>query len=669
MKIKKFDWILALILLLGGCARFWGIGFGLPHQNTHPDEWFIVYPTMSFFSGDLNPHNFSYPSFFRYILFAVYCFYFLIGKILGRYSSISDLTQELVSDPTNFYLMSRGLSAIFGIATIIIVYQISKILFNRNVALVASFFVSLAFLHVRDSHFGMTDSTMIFLLLTSLLFMIRAYYWQSIKNYTLSGFFGGLAMSTKYNALLLVIPMTLVHLFNTLNEKSTETQKSEYQIPPKLVKGIFWGLIIFGGFLIVLGIFGEQFFSFAFPSSELASLQPGALDRASKVLSAARSMATKFGTICIVFSILFFRVKVLSKFLSDFLDQRFFIFLAVFIGSFFLGTPFATVEFLAVAYGFLVEAVVNMSGKGVSLGNGWWYYGTFVLPYSLGWALFISAVIGALLLAKQYPRKAAILLSFPLVYYALVGKGVLVMVRYMTPLVPFACISAAFAVVFFAEKISAYLEARLSPKTIFSKKFISLFLSTLIIFQSASTIVKFDALLSREDNRLIAEEWVRESVPAGSSIFQTGAIYGHINLYPFYYLEQQKKEATAKGRDSWAELFELRINYLNKTNINKYEEWQYDRNENSFYYMDKAKDTLPDYIIQPDYPLLVIDNEVPEKLQSLLNSSYNLKMSFEVFEAESSENLFDKADALYFPFAGFKGVQRPGPSIYIYEKK
>jgi hypothetical protein len=284
------------------------------------------------------------------------------------------------------------------------------------------------------------------------------------------------------------------------------------------------------------------------------------------------------------------------------------------------------------------------------------------LPFGLGWALFFAALIGAFILIRTQPKKAAILLAFPLIYYVLVGKGALAMVRYMTPMIPFACITASVCVVSLRDRISKDVESR------FVKTAIVLFLSTITILQSAHTVIQFDSLLSKKDNRLIAEEWVREHVPVNSSIYQTGARYGHLNLYPLQYLEQQKQEAIAKGRIPWSQLFQSRINYLKKTNFKEYKEWVYDIDSQSFQFNNQPQDALPDYIIRQDYPVLVADTKLPEKVEEALKKFYKPKQFFEVIQADNHKNWFDQADAFYLPFSGFKDIQRPGPNISIYEK-
>ena len=59
---------LAAILLLAAALRAYGLDFGLPAVY-NMDEVAITSRALGFAKGDLNPHNFLYPTFFFYVLF------------------------------------------------------------------------------------------------------------------------------------------------------------------------------------------------------------------------------------------------------------------------------------------------------------------------------------------------------------------------------------------------------------------------------------------------------------------------------------------------------------------------------------------------------------------------------------------------------------------------
>ena len=74
--------LLAVLLVWAAGLRLWALDFGLPSW-LHPDEQFFFYLPLRFFSGDLNPHFFAYPTLHFYLLSLVYGGYFLLQHIAG----------------------------------------------------------------------------------------------------------------------------------------------------------------------------------------------------------------------------------------------------------------------------------------------------------------------------------------------------------------------------------------------------------------------------------------------------------------------------------------------------------------------------------------------------------------------------------------------------------
>jgi len=219
-KIFADNWILIIILISSAVVRYWGIGFGLPNINCRPDESIIVRTALRFGTGDLNPHFFNYPSLYMYVIFAIYGFYFTAGRILGIYRDRIDFLTEYTLDPSNFYLIDRLFTALLGTVSVFILYKIVRSLFDKKTALLSSAFLGFAYLHVRDSHFGVTDIPMTFLILCSILFISKSRNISLLKNYVIAGIFAGLAAATKYGGILLFVPMILTHYFIIKDENS-----------------------------------------------------------------------------------------------------------------------------------------------------------------------------------------------------------------------------------------------------------------------------------------------------------------------------------------------------------------------------------------------------------------------------------------------------------------
>jgi 4-amino-4-deoxy-L-arabinose transferase-like glycosyltransferase len=203
---------LALILAAGAIARFWGIGFGLPHTQARPDETQVMDVALSYLRGHAWPEFYDYPRFYNYLLVLAYLGYYAVAAIAGRFSSLAGFVLSWTFDWAPFFLVNRSLSALSGILTIAVVYAIGRRVRGPATGLVAAFFMALAYGHVRDSHFGTTDTTLILLCACSVLCLLTSggprWGWRDVT----AGALAGLATATKYNGVILLVPLGIAHL-------------------------------------------------------------------------------------------------------------------------------------------------------------------------------------------------------------------------------------------------------------------------------------------------------------------------------------------------------------------------------------------------------------------------------------------------------------------------
>ncbi|MFO8175122.1 MAG: glycosyltransferase family 39 protein [Longimicrobiales bacterium] len=197
------------IVLLGLGLRFWGISFGLPNLYARPDEIEVVARAIRFFSGDLNPHFFQYPSLFFYLTAAVFAVFLGIRGLTGP--GLEHLLAEAAVDPDPFFLLARGVSAVFGVLTIIVVYLGAKRFLNREAGLIAAFFLAVSPLHVRDSHFATTDVVLTYFTILAGFAVLRVLAEGGWRAYAWAGVTSGLVTATKYIGILFVAPLLLAH--------------------------------------------------------------------------------------------------------------------------------------------------------------------------------------------------------------------------------------------------------------------------------------------------------------------------------------------------------------------------------------------------------------------------------------------------------------------------
>jgi 4-amino-4-deoxy-L-arabinose transferase-like glycosyltransferase len=196
-------WTLAGIVAAGAAVRFSGLAFGLPHTQARPDETFIIGNAFSFLRGDFAPRFYDYPWLSLWVTALLYLGYFVVGGAAGWFHSIADLLASWPVHWEPFYLIIRAASALAGTATVLVVFRLARNLWDVRTGLVAALFMSVAFLPVRDSHFGTTDTAMTLLIVAAVAVLMEAHRTARRRRFALAGFLSGLAAATKYNAVLL----------------------------------------------------------------------------------------------------------------------------------------------------------------------------------------------------------------------------------------------------------------------------------------------------------------------------------------------------------------------------------------------------------------------------------------------------------------------------------
>jgi hypothetical protein len=185
-----------------------------PDEPTHFSIGLRIFKT-----GDLNPHWLNYPSLMFYLNALALVPFYLIGKASGVFSTPADIPfPEIVTMgvgrltmPSEF-LFSRGLTAAFGVGSILIVYLIGRELHsNRWAARIAAFLFAISPASVYNSHLIRPDTFAVFFALFSFFWARRILDNPSRWNYVWAGIGAGLAVSSKYNMPLVLLPMIVAH--------------------------------------------------------------------------------------------------------------------------------------------------------------------------------------------------------------------------------------------------------------------------------------------------------------------------------------------------------------------------------------------------------------------------------------------------------------------------
>jgi 4-amino-4-deoxy-L-arabinose transferase-like glycosyltransferase len=189
---------LYLALFIAALLRFWSLGAHLPFSPGVDEPEVMERAVRMIKTGDLNPHFFDYPSLYIYVEGAASTIRFLVGATQGLWNGLGQAPTEA------FYLWGRAVTAIFGTASVWVVHR-AGLYWGRRTALIAAVMLAVMPLHVRASHYTLTDVPATFFVLVTLLLSLRAHERSTVWSFALAGAAAGLAGATKYNAGLAVI--------------------------------------------------------------------------------------------------------------------------------------------------------------------------------------------------------------------------------------------------------------------------------------------------------------------------------------------------------------------------------------------------------------------------------------------------------------------------------
>lgn len=190
-------------MIAAAVLRLVPIWFGLPYAQARPDEETSLNHAVAILRGDPNPHFFHWPS------FAFYTFAALLGFV-SRVRAMLSLDPAISGD--HQILFARAFVALAGTATVVVLFRVARRVADDVTGVIAALFLAVSILHVRESHFAMTDVLMTLLAMSSLAMLFRAFDLErrdfaGLRWFAAAGLAAGLAASTKYTGATLLAAM------------------------------------------------------------------------------------------------------------------------------------------------------------------------------------------------------------------------------------------------------------------------------------------------------------------------------------------------------------------------------------------------------------------------------------------------------------------------------
>ena len=203
--------ILALIVVAGFALRIWNIDYGLPFVYSVDEGSHFASRAVEMFWQDFDPGYYQNPAAYTYLAYA------LLRIMYGPLGFLFDLpfanvTEQFAKDPAEIWIAARTLAALLCMVGVLATYWAARRLWGVREGLVAAALLSFAFLPVAYSRVAVTDVGALAGVALALLWAARAADEGRTRDYALAGAGAGLAISFKYTAGLVLLPLGIAAL-------------------------------------------------------------------------------------------------------------------------------------------------------------------------------------------------------------------------------------------------------------------------------------------------------------------------------------------------------------------------------------------------------------------------------------------------------------------------
>jgi hypothetical protein len=258
-------------------------------------------------------------------------------------------------------------------------------------------------------------------------------------------------------------------------------------------------------------------------------------------------------------------------------------------------------------------------------------------------------------------RKRWIIIITPIVFLLMLGRGKAVFFRYMASVFPFLAILAAG---FVADL------AGLLPWKSWSKAVMIAVFGLLLSIPSIARSVAIDHLLSKTDSRVEAARWLTTNLKPGTRVFLSG-YFGMPPIVPhfFKYLKITDEREAGLYEKYRAAIAEFPAWNRYPLKVVQPEDIFPDLNAVAptvELWRDSLKAWNIDWVVMDRY-FLPFYSDYPVGLPEAVLMDFDEVATFLCLTPRvKSYPEFEMQDAFYLPVAGFHGIVRPGPNLYIF---
>ena len=307
--------------------------------------------------------------------------------------------------------------------------------------------------------------------------------------------------------------------------------------------------------------------------------------------------------------------------------------------AFLLTSPFLLVDVPAFAAG--VGYIFHHLSSASQPEIGYLHIPRLALWFGLDPPLFLLSLAGTAYALVRRTKADLILLAFVLAYYALLGAGFSVFVRYADPLVPPLLLLGARSLV-------AVLARMTRPGLA------TAFAVVIVVLPCLAHDLAFDHLIQQEDTRTQAFDWLSAHVPPDSRVavlYFAGPAHDQAMI--------DRKDQSHGATNGYVASF-LQNRLEDRYSIHELQESELQRNTLTALGADGVQyvvysATTPAGGCSPSLPL-----------RRALQDSASVRATFSPTSGRCTDAVFDPIDGYYVPLSGYDGWVRPGPTIEIY---
>lgn len=315
-------------------------------------------------------------------------------------------------------------------------------------------------------------------------------------------------------------------------------------------------------------------------------------------------------------------------------DRRLLLAAASFAAAFLLAVPFAVLDWPAFVedVALLIErGRTGFKGLALSPDVGWVFYAK-TLWWGMGPALLAASLGGIVLALVRHRRADLVLVLFPLVLYAWMGRQLLMFARFMLPALPVLVVLAAELLVWLCAKL---------PDRDHLREAALVALTTVVLLVPVASTLRFDWLLTQPDTRDVAQQWIERNVPEGTKVLV------HSNGPELAAIDRPEPGAVVPY-----ELTRMGTTGLSKAPLQHYVDEGYEYFVlSSFSYDRRLLDPAKD--------------QARREFYERLDSEFELVETFAPYASGADTTPFIFAQ-VYGPATGLWELRRPGPTIKVY---